>query len=220
MAPLLAPLPLKARVAQGEPCPRDARRAAGHCRAPAPHGEHRGVETRAGRGRGHSTARTTAPLTPARHRHPPLAVTVTSGAEPQAAFNCHYYYHRFQRLLPSLRCGDARNFPQMLIALIWDGQGDPHVPATETCRLLCGKEEPTCSPARSEVRGDLGPCHSRDYCLRSPRCQRSNACYSGAGFHSPSPRNDSSFPSKAAPKRGLLWPRIPQGQKDLGDTKE
>lgn len=112
------------------------------------------METQAGRGWGHSTTRTTAPLTPARHGNPPLAVTVTSGAEPQAAFNCHYYYHRFQRLLPSLSCGDARNFPQMLTALIWDGQEDPHVPAMETCCLLCFKdEEPTCSPAHREMQG-------------------------------------------------------------------
>lgn len=124
-----------------------------------------------------------------------------------------------QRLLPSLRFRDALNFKQMLTALIWEGEGGPHIPAVKTCCLSCYKDEeswekrelslrlPAVPTALLTVRTEaLGWCHGqeRDYCLHSLPCQGSAACYSGAGFHSPSLRNDSNFPIKAAPERGLL----------------
>lgn len=126
-----------------------------------------------------------------------------------------------QRLLPSLRFRDALNFKQMLITLTWGKRGGgPHIPNVKTHCLSCYRDEeswetwqpspwlPAVPTALLAVRtGEaLGSCHSqeRDYCLHSLPCQGAAACYSGAGFHSPSPRNDSNFPNKAAPERGLL----------------
>ena len=183
-------------------------------------------ETRTGKGPGAAAPpEQGAHLHPLLHRHPPLAVTVILGAElsrGQAliATIITTTLSEAQRPLPSLRFRDALNFKQMLIALIGEGEGDPHIPDVKTRCLPCYKDEeswekqepsprlPAVPAALLAVRtGEaLGSCHSqeRHYCLHSLPCQGSAACYSGAGFHSPSPRNDSNFPIKAAPERGLL----------------
>lgn len=86
------------------------------------------------------------PIYSARHRLPPLAVMVVLGAElsrGQAliATIIATILLEAQRLLSLLTFRDALNFKQMLMALIWEGEGGSHVPDMKTRCLPYSKDE-------------------------------------------------------------------------------